>query len=238
MNARWVAGVDGCRAGWIAALRDLGGDGSARIVVVERFSDLLALEPALRAIAVDMPIGLPDRITGPGRAAEQAARAGLGARQSSLFAIPARAAVEATDYRMACAAARAHSDPPRAVAKQAFNIFAKIRELDALLLTDARLAGQIVETHPEVIFARLAGAPLAHAKKSAAGAEERRSLLIGAGVAPAHLAAAPPRGAARDDMLDAFACSIVAARRLAGLARPSPNPPGRDAHGLPVAIWF
>lgn len=104
MNARWIAGVDGCRGGWIAALRAIGGEGSTRIVIVERFAELLAVEPALQAIAVDMPIGLPDRIAGPGRVAEQAARAGLGARQSSLFAIPARAAVEAMDYRTAYAA--------------------------------------------------------------------------------------------------------------------------------------
>lgn len=55
----WVAGVDGCRFGWIAVLLDLTGAEPPRIRLFRRFADLLAAEEAPSRIAVDMPIGLP-----------------------------------------------------------------------------------------------------------------------------------------------------------------------------------
>jgi predicted RNase H-like nuclease len=48
---------------------------------------------------------------------------------------------------------------------------------------------------------------------------------------------APPKGAGADDLLDALACAAIARRIHAGLARPFPDPPARDACGLPMAIW-
>jgi predicted RNase H-like nuclease len=51
------------------------------------------------------------------------------------------------------------------------------------------------------------------------------------------LHAAPPKGAAADDLLDALACAAIARRLHAGVAEPFPNPPPRDALGLPMAIW-
>jgi predicted RNase H-like nuclease len=51
------------------------------------------------------------------------------------------------------------------------------------------------------------------------------------------LDAPPPKGAGRDDVLDALACAAIARRIHAGLAQPFPNPPQRDEHGLSMAIW-
>ena len=44
---------------------------------------------------------------------------------------------------------------------------------------------------------------------------------------------APPRGAAADDFLDAAALLFIAARHARGEARPFPDPPGVDGHGIP-----
>ncbi|MCA1953034.1 MAG: DUF429 domain-containing protein, partial [Hyphomicrobiales bacterium] len=181
-DAGFVAGLDGCPAGWIVALLPLAGDAPGRIGLWTDFAGFITAQPRLAAIAVDMPIGLPDWIAGPGRAAEQAVRGRLGARQSSVFSIPARAAVEAADYASACRAALATSTPPRKVSKQGFNLFPRIREVDAALRADPGLAARAVETHPEVVFRALAGAPLAHPKKTAAGLAERRALLAAAGL--------------------------------------------------------
>jgi predicted RNase H-like nuclease len=49
--------------------------------------------------------------------------------------------------------------------------------------------------------------------------------------------ALPPKGAGPDDLLDALACAYVAVQLRDGLAQPFPNPPERDAYGLPMAIW-
>lgn len=237
----WVAGVDGCRAGWLAVLRDLTGTESPHLCLFPRFADILSAEIRPSTIAVDMPIGLPDRIEGPGRVAEQAVRPFLAERQSSVFSIPARAAVMCEDYRRACSEALLRSDPPKKVSRQAFGIFAKIREIDALMTPE--LCGRIYEVHPEVAFWRLnCEKPMSLPKKvrnrpNPAGLDERRRLLQGLGYRPDFLDQPPPRGAGPDDLVDAAVCAMIAERIYRGKARPLPDPPGRDGRGLSVAIW-
>lgn len=231
-----IAGVDGCRAGWMTIWRETS-EAAFRFHV---FANLVELESALRplgALAIDMPIGLPDRIDGSGRAPERLVRPLLGLRQSSVFSIPARAAVEAADYGEACRQALLASRPPRKVAKQGFNLFPKIRELDAFLRLRPVLIDRVVETHPELVFRRLKGEPLTYPKKTLEGQAERLGLLAGAGFPVARLAGRPPPGAASDDMLDAAACFLTAERHARGEAISYPPQPQRDSHGLPVAIW-
>jgi predicted RNase H-like nuclease len=241
MEKRWIAGVDGCRGGWVAVFRAVG-SGDAETRRVDRFAELLEDRRSPEIIAVDMPIGLPDRIMGGGRGPEQALRPHLGQRQSSVFAIPARAAVFAEDYREACDLAFAASDPPRRISKQAFFLFPKIREIDALLRERPELRERVVESHPEGAFVLMnGGRPLAEPKKVKGGIHEpglaeRRALLAGAGFGMAFLAAKPPAGVGRDDYLDACACAHVAARIVAGTARSFPESPRRDAYGIPIRI--
>ena len=45
------------------------------------------------------------------------------------------------------------------------------------------------------------------------------------------------REQAKNLLLDALACAAIARRLHAGSAQPFPNPPPRDAFGLPMAIW-
>ena len=85
----WLAGVDGCPTGWIAALVRPDG-GAVRVTAVPRFAHLLALPEQPSIVAVDIPIGLPERSGYGGREAENAVRPLLGARQSSVFSVPSR----------------------------------------------------------------------------------------------------------------------------------------------------
>jgi len=238
----WLAGLDGCRSGWVAAFVRAGGE-EVRVRLLPRFADALAAPEAPVIVAVDIPIGLPDRIGPHGRGPECAIRPLLGARQSSVFSVPPRAAIFAPDFAAACAAALAASDPPRKVSKQLFMIAPKIREVDAVLRADGALVRRVYEVHPELAFWRLNGErALAEPKKVKgvcypAGLALRRDLLVAAGLPAAIVAGAPPKGAGPDDLLDALACAAVARRIDAGAARPFPDPPGRDAFGLPVAIW-
>jgi len=238
----WLAGVDGCRGGWIVAL--VRADGSeARVRIVPRFAEVLAANEAPAVVAVDMPIGLPPRTGLGGRAAENAVRPLLGARQSSVFSVPSRDAIYATDYREACRIAAATSDPPRKVSKQLFNIAPKIREVDETLLAEPSVRTRVFEVHPELAFWRLNGGhALAEPKKVKSRCYEpgltlRRRLLIAAGMPEETVNAAPPKGAAADDLLDALACAAIARRIRAGAARPFPDPPPQDAFGLNMAIW-
>ncbi|WP_181705016.1 DUF429 domain-containing protein [Chthonobacter rhizosphaerae] len=238
-----VAGVDGCPGGWIAWLMDPADPAGAEIRVMPRLCALLGDAGAPAVVAVDMPIGLPDRVGIGGRPAERAVRGFLGARQSSVFSVPSRSAVYAADYAEACAAALATSDPPRKISKQAFHLFPKIREIDALLAGDPTLRTRVFEAHPEVAFAVLNGGRAMALPKKVKGAvhppglDERRALLAALGLPAALLAGRPPRGAAADDLLDAAVCALVAARIAKGVAVPHPAEEVRDAVGLRVAIW-
>lgn len=248
-----VAGVDGCKAGWIAVVFVPGGEPVIRVFTT--IVELVDALPVEATIAVDMPIGLPDATRHGGRGPETLVRKLLGERQSSVFSIPSRAALFAADepfttierwheaHREASRAARETSDPPRGVSIQAFGIFAKIRELDRLLRARPGLNRRLVESHPEVAFWRLNGErPLRLPKKtkgkvSPAGMDERKALLTMAGYQPAFLDQPPPRGAAADDFLDAAALAVTAARYARGEAHSFPASPARDSHGQPIAIW-
>jgi predicted RNase H-like nuclease len=238
----WLAGVDGCRAGWVVALVRSGGF-EARVRVVARFADIVASPEQPAIVAVDVPIGLSESSGYGGRAAENAVRPLLGARRSSVFSVPSRAAIYAEDYREACRIAAATSTPPRRVSRQLFMIAPKIREVDGLLRAESEFARRVYECHPEVAFWRLNGEQALSEPKRvksrphAPGLAMRRALLIRAGLPAGAVEAEPPAGANADDLVDALACAMVACRIHARLARCFPDPVERDAHGLPMAIW-
>lgn len=242
MAESWLAGVDGCPAGWMAVFVRPAGD-EARLRVVPHFEDVIKADEAPVFIAVDMPIGLPDRIGPGGRGPEAAVRRLLGKRQSSVFSVPSRAAVEALDYGRACAMALATSDPPRKVSKQLFMIAPRIREVDAVLRASSKLVDRVFESHPEVAFWRLNDHCALEEPKKIRGTPHppglalRRRLLVAAGFPRVLVEMAPPPGAAADDVLDALACAATARRIHAGRAEPFPSPPGRDRFGLRIAIW-
>ena len=234
-----VRGVDGCKNGWIAVTVSATGPLRPEVAVSPSFA---ACTVGAAVIAVDMPIGLPERAGPGGRGPETLARARLGERQSSVFSVPSRAAVASDDYGEACRIALLTSDPPRKVSKQAFFLFPKIREIDTLLRGSPELTARIFEVHPELAFWRLNDQrPIAVAKKVKSsphgpGLALRREILMRHGYPEAFLAR-PPRGAGADDLIDAAVNALIARRLLAGEAQPFPDPPGRDGHGLPIAIW-
>lgn len=241
--ARWIAGLDGCRGAWAGVLLDLDDPARHRSALFPTVAACLDGPEAPLRVGIDVPIGLPDRVVGGGRAADIAARAFLGAAgRSSVFPVPPRAAVEAEDYAAAKALSRAGSAPPFAPSIQCFNIFRYIREADRLLRARPDLMPRLHEVHPEVAFRRLnGGLPLGAGKKGPqrqAGLAERRALLVRAGLPEALVASDRPRGVGADDHLDAMAGLVVARDILSGCATPLPDPPGRDGHGLPVVIWM
>ncbi|HEY8527711.1 MAG TPA: DUF429 domain-containing protein [Acidimicrobiales bacterium] len=222
-----MAGADGCRAGWVVAVLPAGG-GPLELRVVPRLDAVVGDVAAgrLAALAVDMPIGLPD--AGP-RACDVAARRRLGPRRASVFPAPARAVLGSPTYAEALARSRAASG--RGLSRQAFNLVAKIAELDRVMRPD--LQDRVVEAHPEMAFARLAGRPCAAPKRTAAGRAERLALLAGAGLGD--LSGTRLAGAAPDDVLDAAALTLTAARVRDGEAERLGDG-ARDARGLRMEV--
>ena len=239
-----VAGADGCPAGWIAVCHPVDRPDAAQWKIFATFTELRAFTEEFAAVAIDMPIGLPDIATPGGRDADRQARAVLGARQSSVFAVPARATITCTDYRVACATNLEHSQPPRKIAKQMFYLFPKIREIDAAI--SPALQERIVECHPEVAFWALNGAvALSEPKKVKSkpyppGLDLRRKLLADRGYQSQLLAGpeCPRRLAAPDDLLDACATAWTANRHANGRAQRFPDTPQCDGHGLRMEIVY
>lgn len=238
-----VAGVDGCRGGWLMVWRAIGPEGTtsaAEVAVCQRWRDL----PAADTVAVDMPIGLPESGR---RGCDMAARAHLGPRRSSVFLDLRRPLLGFADYASANAWAKADG---AGLSKQAWNLLPKIRELDAAMTPEAQ--ERVRETHPELVFARLNGGPMAEAKRTAGGVAARRALLESAGFDRLDdmLASLDRRLAAPDDLYDACALAWCAGRMAAGRAKRLPaeaeplldvprlDAPDLDARGLRMEIWF
>ena len=124
-----------------------------------------------------------------------------------------------------------------------FNIAPKIREVDAALRADSAIVRRVFEVHPELAFWRMNGErALDQPKKVRGRCHEpglalRRALLIAGGLPAEVVNGTAPKGAGPDDLLDALACLWVARRLSDGTAQPFPDPPERDAYGLPMAIW-
>jgi predicted RNase H-like nuclease len=223
-----VIGVDACPAGWIGIVLDHGA--FAQAAVGSRFHELLATVPSASIVAVDIPIGLPER---DWRSADFQARRFLGRRSSSVFATPPRAAVEASSYEEANRICRSLTG--QGLSRQAWALAPKILDVDRCRKD---LGSSLFEVHPEVSFRALATTPLTAGKRTWAGFVERRRLLEGAGIAIPDDLGPAGRGAGLDDVLDA-AVAAWSARRIAdGTAQSLPDPPERDAHGRNTAIWY
>jgi len=229
---RVLAGVDGCRIGWVAVIESTG---LLSTLVTTSMTELVDELDSNALIAIDIPIGLMD--AGP-RYCDVAARALLGApRASSVFPAPNRAVLMARSYGEACSARQ--SLDGKKISQQAFAILPKIREADDLLCKTPELRGRVREVHPEVSFAIWnGGRPMTANKKSAAGATEREQLIerIWPGMRT-ELWGQLPRGAVkRDDLNDAFAALWTARRIDAGVARSLPEHRIRDSAGLAMEI--
>ena len=219
-----VVGLDGWRGGWVAVYLDAGR--FSEVATAASVADVVSGASDLGAVAVDMPIGLPREGR---RDADLAVRRILGPRRSSVFLTPPRAVIEAEPYATANQLAKSHFG--FGISKQAYMLRPKILEVDDIV----RKGVAIHEVHPELVFRDLADADLP-AKKTYAGVIQRQRLLGEAGIdLPADLGDAGV--VPLDDVLDAAAVAIVAAKLATGTARPLPDPPVRDAAGVPMAIW-
>ncbi len=226
-----MAGVDGCRGGWVV-VRVSEGPGP-RLLAVEVVETIAPVLDEVRAgrlgvLAVDMPMGLPP--SGP-RQADDEARRRLGPRRSTVFPTPPRPLLEATDH--ADAVRRGRALDGRGISIQGFNLFPKIIELDRCLTPD--LCDQVIEAHPESGFATLAGRPLDTSKRTAEGREQRRQLLTTWLDDPDGLLGGHHRGAAPDDVLDATVNAWTARRWSDGIAVVLGDGT-RDERGIPLRI--
>ncbi len=225
-----VAGIDGCRAGWLCVTKDFStGDIVARIL--RRIDDVLHLNQKPAVVAVDIPIGLTD--AGP-RCCDLEARAKLGRpRASSVFPAPIRPMLNATTYQQACQIGLCASG--KKLSMQTWTILPKIREVDIFMRSNTAFQTRVYEVHPEVCFwAWNNRCAMQNKKKTSAGRAERENLVKPC-YGQAYQAAqnSLPRGQyANDDLLDAFAALWSAERILTNQNIVLPANPPTDSCGL------
>jgi predicted RNase H-like nuclease len=232
MSSERVLGIDACRAGWVGIALSSGDPRPYAAATIRELTEQATADGLLGVVAIDIPIGLADSGR---RRADLLARAALGRRWPSLFITPVREAVQAGDFPAALAASRRLAG--EGISRQAFALGAKILDVDRWLRGVAPPSGRVVEAHPELSFAEMAGAPLAARKSTWAGAERRRVLLAQAGIILAGDLGLAGQQAGVDDVLDAAAAAWTARRVSQGTARCLPDPPETFSDGLPSAIW-
>ncbi|GAA2158865.1 putative RNase H-like nuclease [Humibacillus xanthopallidus] len=225
-----VLGVDGCKAGWVGAVLEPGAP-RPRVVVAPTIAELVSMvreSLGIVAVGIDIPIGLPDNTI---RRSDVLARTAIPGKASSIFSTLTRAAY-AADSRLAADAVN-RDLVGQGVGAQAFALRDKIVEVDAWLRT--RPTVTVLEVHPEVSFAAMAGAPILASKKTEEGRTERLAALAAGGIPrPSVLSG---QGYAADDVIDACAVAWTAARHTLGMARSLPDPPERFSDGIAAAIW-
>lgn len=230
-----VVGVDGCPGGWVAVVWDMSADTwdasfhTTIDAIIDRYPDAAC-------IGIDIPIGLRD--DGRPRGCDVAARALLGwPRGSSVFPAPQRRLLAFHSY--AETNERSRVDFGRGISRQAFGIFAKVREVDEVMTPDRQRL--VVEVHPEISFwAMNAGRAMTRSKKTSEGFDERRTLLADAMrldiPETRRLARQRTPFAGADDLLDAFAAAWTARRHATGDSLRLFANPDIDAHGLTMEI--
>jgi len=226
----FVAGVDGCRAGWVSFKVDVTSLATS-VEVVDLVESVRNRPSDLACFGIDIPIGLLDG----SRACDNAARRLLKRpRGSSVFPAPCRAALQAQTYKEASAVNRQRTG--RGLSQQAWGIAPKIKEVDDAITPNCQQWA--FEVHPEVCFWALnAKRPMANNKKTKEGAAERIALLQPVfSEIERHLAKRPPH-VGTDDLMDAAVATWTALRRHRNEVE-SVCSPELDEKGLLATIYY
>ena len=221
-------GVDGCRGGWIAAVLD---HGDMRLRKYDDLSSLIEEYPAFDAFLIDMAIGL--RNSTKEIRPDDEAKKELGPRASTVFPIPSRDAVYAVgEENQKLANIRTLG---KSLAKQSIAIIPKIKELDIFLNDHPEYKNKILESHPEVDFARLNGAVLISRKQEEPGPSQRINVLsefLDKKELFGMYDKAKELRCNQDDLIDAICLAVTGALYAHGEYETIPAEPEEDEKGL------
>ncbi len=164
-------GIDGCKGGWVAVSIT---DTEFEVDVFRNIEEFCLKYDDWDRILIDMPIGLPECNTDI--RPDGAARKMLKGKTSSIFNTPCRQAVYADTYSEANEINRQMLE--KGLSSQSYAICSKIKEIDEFLNNNPEYKNRILESHPELCFARLnSGEPLYDNKKTYEGMRKRIELL-------------------------------------------------------------
>lgn len=230
-----IAGVDGCKGGWIVATAEEWPTEDVRIAFFGTFREVIENTAHCKAVAVDMPVGIPSG-SAP-RECDLLAKERLGSDASRVFLCPPRETLAAKDpAEFQCLHRQLRGI---GAGLPTWGIVPKIREVDAAM-TPA-LQKRVREFHPELSWQRLAGRRL-QSKHRNPGLLERISLLeqTAPGISGRLAREQAVKAANLDDILDAVV-GVCAATGMGPDMADRRLPMGRalcDGRGLCMEICF
>ncbi len=234
-----IAGVDGCPGGWLCVSLDTTSN-RFEVNIFRMATELLAHDPFIEIMAVDMPIGLP---ASGRRRCDEEARTLLQNRHPCVQNAPIRPALYAPSRLAASAITQSRAD--REVGAHEWSLYPKIINLD-LAITPLHQRW-CFEIHPEVSFyAWNNNTPLPDAKNTDAGRQSREDLIaqMWPNARPTVVNSLEQRNDVNghdyegDDINDAFAALWTAQRILNQQAQRIPATPLIDDRGLRMEMWY
>lgn len=234
-----VIGVDGCKLGWICVIIT---QGNIEINLYEEFSELIFINNDTDLFIVDMPIGLPENSYQAELRPERIARKLLPKKASSVFNVPCRQAVYKDTYDEANEQNKQVLG--KGLSKQSFYIADKCKEVDVFLREYSQFKNKIVESHPELQFARFTEnkQPILSSKKSSTGLFERERILthilktffdIDLNIINYPLYKKHP-----DDVVDALCLAVAAGLCVVKGAKTIPENPECESSGLLMKMTY
>ena len=225
-------GVDGCKGGWIVASID---HGTLKIEKKTSMEEIVTDYTGFDSFLIDMVIGLPS-------STEQIrpdayARQIIKERTSTIFPVPCRQAVYAESV------AEAYEENVRVLGKKftplTVGIMPKMRELDTFLQEHEEYKNVILESHPEVCFARLNGKTVLSKKSEYEGLTERVQILqkyLTQLNVNDLIQMAKQYRCNVDDIVDAICLAVTANLAKQGLCEVIPEEPMVDDTGLKMQM--
>lgn len=164
-------GIDGCKGGWVSVIISNTG---FNIDIIGSIGEVFLNHSDSDTVLVDMPIGLPQSTED--MRPDAAVRTMLKGKASSIFSTPCRQAVFANTYVEANEINRKVLG--KGLSKQSYAICGKIKEIDEYLCNNPQYKNRLLESHPELCFAKLnLGVPIYENKHTYEGARKRIELL-------------------------------------------------------------
>jgi predicted RNase H-like nuclease len=232
-------GLDGCRAGWLAA--KWLGSGKASYILVTDEAQLLTLLQEAEQVFIDIPIGLEDEVYN--RVPDAELRKVLGKDYaSSVFDAPIRPAAEAPSYSAASLISFDYTE--KKISMQSWNITPKIVQIDRILRENVDLQTKCFESHPELLFKVLNGGQVVEQKKSTnLGIKHRINLLKTyiPNIKDLYREIREnenSKDVTDNDLLDSMVLSVFAMKSKENGIKTIPDAPTKDSSGLTMAIHY
>lgn len=220
-----LAGVDGCRGGWVVAVAEDWPPRNLNIFRVENIQEVIEKTKDFKAVCIDMPIGL-DKV----RQCDVIARKLLQRGASRVFSAPIRESLVTESYPEFLEVHKKVMG--KGISKQAWNITKKIIEVDNIMTPE--LQEVYLEFHPEISWLKFTGRVLTSKHKSE-GIQERINAI------PFDMDYESKRKELKvnlDDILDAIIGIASAKGSLESKNNRIPNILQYDPKGLRMEMWF